>query len=218
MSFPQDGQAGQVGQDGGQQGQGPGGPPGDNYWQQEAKRAFGVRDAAKSEADQLRRQVAELNQRLQVVQQKATQMAHGSLRLAVENAAARTGNLVPTALPDVVEAITRRVAVGEDLLPVIVDEYGNPRPSPNDPGRAMSLDEAVAEYVGARPHLRRAFAPVGSGAPMGSTGGVPRVFDVNRLDDPLYAKSWKEQDPEGFKAAWKEHLKRVAARPIRTRA
>jgi len=211
MSFPQEGQTGQgEGQQGGsgQTGQG-------DYWQSEAKKAFSSRDAAKSEADQLRRQLADAQRELQNVRQQAQQATHGSLRVVIENAVMRSGSVVPSAYGDVADAVLRSVAIGDDGQPVVTDAYGTPRESKAAPGSPMTVDEAVSEFIASRPHLRRAFVPVGSGAALGSTGGTPRVFDINRLDDPAYAKAWKEADAEGFKAAWKVHLKAVAARPIR---
>lgn len=177
------------------------------YWRTEAKKAIAARDEAKKRAASFESQLTSLRSNSAV-------NAQTLIRAQLEASVARAGGVAQTAMEDVVEALGRRVRVGEDLGLQIIDEYGGL--AVDDAGAPLSLDGLVGRHLSTRPHLRRAQLPTGSGVRPGAGGsGGAQSFDAARLDDPMYRAEWRKADPEGFAVAMKGWLKRLAAKPVK---
>lgn len=132
------------------------------------------------------------------------ELAEKTVRVALVK---HRGNIRVEAVDDVIGLLAKRVQVVGGEPPRVIDETGRPMANPRNPGRPMTVDELVADYLANRPYLR----PAGSmgGDNVQGTGGGGRWSIDRAIKDSKYNADWAKADPDGNAKAWREHLEEL---------
>lgn len=151
------------------------------------------------ELDAVRRDLAEAKAQLAQLQAERDR-----LKLAHELAGHLAQHVQADAALETAESLARR-AVRTSTGRFRVDGAGGGLLADDPAELARMYLSGPGSYLKQTAPLTKAV----DGSASGST-----TFDPGRISDPAYARTWKEADPDGFKAAWKKHLAEIAARPV----
>ena len=123
---------------------------------------------------------------------------------AIKAALASIEDLAPEAASDVPSLLANKVALNEDMEPIVLGDDGKPLLD-KETMKPISVEAFVKEFVEARPYLRLSSQSKTTGLKHGSKSGGG--WDIERaISDSNYAAEWMEADREGYDEATRNYF------------